>query len=232
MSNFKIFSFADLMCGSHKDEGRRDKNSQQEHSVAQKPQTPRNGVYIQDISGKLWEIKEWDDSVKPNAIAVIDDEAKFLIALREFELRLSDDGKALFRNYMAKISCETAAKADYNGAGNTSNMLKAESDTSYAAGFCNSFTFPNGKPKGYLPSLGQLNLAYHKKHEICDALNKCGGAAMSSDYHWSSTFHYARESYSINCGMHACWMLNWKDGIVKSYYSDSRGYVRPFANLQ
>ena len=228
MSNFNIISLTGLI---QRDSFKADAEPQNGRT-AQEPQTPSNGVYIQDITGKLWKIYNWDGSVKPNAVAVITDTSKFLIALTESSstMQLNSDENGLLDNYMTPTKSLYEATADYDGAGNTAKILKIEPSASYAAGYCNAFAFPDGKTKGFLPSLGQLYLAHQNEESIYAALSKCGGTVMKDGRYWSSTFWgvYFRESRK-------CWVFNWdgglKNGDVNAATLDYRTYVRPFANF-
>ena len=185
------------------------------------------GVYIQDIDGKLWKAEEWDDSTKPNAIAVIGGKAKFLIALKQLPLlmQISSSAYEPLEDYMASLSISRVSREDYDGAVNTASILKIQSNTSYAAGYCNSFTFPDGKTKGFLPSFGQINLAYRNKVAIEAALSKCGGTAMTEDYYWTSTFWGVYDNHRY------CWLLYWSDGNYRCDYLNNAYYVRPFADF-
>lgn len=191
------------------------------------------GVFIQDTNGKLWKTEEWEAakwkySAEPNAVAVIAKEAKFLIALSQQQLMtLSNSFATPFEEYMTGTLDKTKAKSDYDGMMNTESMLLAQPSSDYAAGYCNAFVFPDGKTKGYLPSLGQLYLAYQNKADVDAALAACGGTTMSTEYYWSSTF----------CGYYGtddcrrCWMFDWGDCsiIIRGLYYGSR--VRTFANF-
>lgn len=223
MSNFNIISFTELMqCGN----GHTD-IKQQNNSIKEELPTTSEGVFIQDVNGNLWKTKDWDGSAAPNAIAVIADESKFLIALVQSELQMSIVCQTELDRYMFGTSCRKLAISDYDGVGNTANILKLISSTDYAAGYCNSFTFPNGKTKGYLPSLGQLKLAYKNKGEIEVALNKCGGTAMEqSSPFWSSTFWGVYGSIT-----RSCWLFYWGTGGVSFGPLSVNYYVRPFADL-
>lgn len=189
------------------------------------------GVFIQDTNGKLWEtddweVAKWEYSAEPNAVAVIAKETKFLIALSQHpSIALSSFSVTQFEKYMMTISDRTKAKSDYNGMENTTNMLLAQPSSDYAAGWCNAFTFPDGKTKGYLPSLGQLYLAYQNKAAIDAALSACGETAMSTFGYLSSTF------WGTVCDYRNFWMLDWGDCsiIIHGVYYGSR--VRPFANF-
>ena len=218
MSNFNIISFKGLMQYAN--------TEAQYNSINEAPQLPSNGVYIQDNKGNLWETEDWDGSVKPNAVAVIADEAKFLIALTQAPstTTISSFSTATLDKYMMAALDSDVAKADYNGAGNTANIMKLPQRTDYAANYCSTYILPDGNTKGYLPSLGQLNLAYQNKEAVNAALSKCG-AAMFEDYYWSSTFA------GVNGSGRSCWTLRWNGGIVSYDYVSHYYHVRPFADF-
>ena len=224
MGNFNIISFADLMQRGESNFG----NERTKPHAIRKRQVPSEGVYIQDINGKLWKTEDWNNSAKPNAVAVIAKEDKFLIALVEPLSRMSISlSYTALEKYMATTSSSAEAKADYNGVGNTANILKMMLSTDCAAGYCNAFIFPDGTTKGFLPSIGQLNLAYQNKAAVDAALKKCGGTAMNtSSYYWSSTFR------GMNGNDRFCWTLRWSDGNVDYGYLGNGTYVRPFASFE
>ena len=190
-----------------------------------------DSVYIQDVNGKLWTTEEWDGSAVPNAIAVIADEAKFLIALAQApsEKSLCNVSRAPLEEYMNGFD-RKEAKADYDGAGNTMKIIVVEGSNDFAAGYCDNFIFPDGKTRGYLPSLGQLAIAYRNKAAIAFALRKCGGDAMVTGYYWSSTFYGMVSYYGSNGLYHECWTFDWcgstaTSGVVFAHQ------VRPFADF-
>ena len=224
MGNFNIISFTELMqYGSSN-----VVTAQQNSGITQESQVPSNGVYIQDVSHKLWKIEDWDDSVKPNAIAVISGSIKFLVALaqRSSTMQISSRYYEPIENHMAETSSLIAAKTDYDGVGNATKILQVQPSATYAAGYCDSFVFPDGSTKGYLPSLGQLRLAFQNKTNIDAALSKCGGTAMNtSGYYWSSTF------WGVEGRYRGCWELDWSDGDVRDSGLGNGYYVRPFANF-
>lgn len=132
-----------------------------------------NGVFIEDVNCKLWKAEDWDGSVKSNAIVVIEDESKFRIALGEQGTTSVGGNNCPFESRMSGAKFLTSfAKADSNGSCHTASILKLLPNKSYVAGYCNMFTFPDGKTHGYLPSLGQLTIAYRHKEEIGAALSK------------------------------------------------------------
>ena len=202
--------------------------SQTSRAVSMIYETIKLGVFIQDKSGKLWTTDSWDTSnnSNANAIAVLTSNVKVLVALTDSggTKQIHSSYSGALENYMTAISDTTQAKADYKGAENTANIMKLQSSTSYAAGWCNAFTFPDGKTKGHLPSLGEFWEVYQNKSLVDAALSKCGGTAINTgSYHWCSTF------WGINSSYRYCWILYWSDGSVGYNYLDGSGYVRAFA---
>ena len=204
--------------------------SQTSRAVSMIYETIKLGVFIQDKSGKLWTTDSWDTSnnSNANAIAVLTSNVKVLVALTDSggTKRIHSSYLGALENYMTAISNATQAKADYKGAENTANIMKLQSSTSYAAGWCNTFTFPDGKTKGHLPSLGEFWEVYQNKSLVDAALSKCGGTAINTgSYHWCSTF------WGIGGDLRRCWTLGWSDGDVSILYGvlDRNNYVRAFA---
>ena len=188
-----------------------------------------NGVFIESIDGMLYTSSNWTSGKTANSIVVVSDSARFRMALTypsSFVMQMSTNYYEPLDAYMTAISNQTAARADYDGAENTANILKVQSSTEYAAGYCNAFTFPDGSTKGFLPSLGQLNLVYQNKTAVDVALSKCGGTAMSiNNNYWSSTFYGLDGEYRL------CWYLNLSNGnAFQNYNLTNNFYVRPFAD--
>ena len=203
--------------------------SQTSRAVSMIYETIKLGVFIQDKSGKLWTTDSWDTSnnSNANAIAVLTSNVKVLVALTDSggTKQIHSSYSGALENYMTAITDTTQAKADYKGAENTANIMKLQSSTSYAAGWCNAFTFPDGKTKGHLPSLGEFWEVYQNKSLVDAALSKCGGTAINTgSYHWCSTF------WGINNGSYRnCWVLRWSDGSVSYNNLSINYYVRAFA---
>lgn len=201
--------------------------SQASRAVSMIYETIKLGVFIQDKSGKLWTTDSWNTSnnSNANAIAVLTSNVKVLVALTDSggNKQIHSSYSGALENYMTAISDITQAKADYKGAENTANIMKLQSSTSYAAGWCNAFTFPDGKTKGHLPSLGEFWEVYQNKSLVDAALSKCGGTAINTgSYHWCSTF------WGVNNGR-LCWVLRWSDGRAGGCGLNDGRYVRAFA---
>ena len=193
-----------------------------------------NGVWIETIEHKYYLSDDWDseDNANVNSIAVVTDAHKFRIALQDASsiMQMSAKYTDPWEKYLsgttnAGVSNSTVALTDYSGATNTQLIVtKCQSSTNYAAGWCNAYTFPDGS-KGYLPSLGELNLAYQNKAAVDAALTKCGGTALPSSTYWSSTF------WGLSGSRRSCWFLEWRDGGVNYSRLGSYGYVRAFGAL-
>lgn len=183
------------------------------------------GVFIEATDGTLHQSTEWTGAKTANSIVVKQPTVAFRIALTQSSNTMqihSRDDEALG---MTAISDSSQAKLDMKSAENTANIMKLQSGTGYAAGYCNSFTFPDGKTKGLLPALGWLQTAYDNKAAVDACLAACGATAMdTSNYHWASTF-WGRDSYYFRL----CWVLHWSDGSVYYYGLSSSRRVRPFA---
>lgn len=186
-----------------------------------------NGVFIEASDGMLYTSNEWISSKTPNSIVVLADNIKFRMAVKQPSSTMAiGNATDPLENYMTAISDMTAAKADYKGAENTANIIKVQPSKGYAAGYCSAFTFPDGKTKGFLPSVGQLSVAYYNKADVDAALSKCGGTAIKADeYYRTSTFYGI-----VNGTRRACWIFRWSDGYAfdASILYDSYN-VRPFA---
>ena len=185
------------------------------------------GVFIEATDGTLHQSTEWTGWKPANSIVVRQPTTAFRIALTQssstMKIHSSSDGA--LENYMTAISDSSQAKLDMKSAENTANIMKLQSGTGYAAGYCNSFTFPDGKTKGLLPALGWLQTAYDNKAAVDACLAACGATAMdTSNYHWASTFWGVGSS-----GSRLCWILRWSDGHVDNGHLGSSRRVRPFA---
>ena len=185
------------------------------------------GVFIEATDGTLHQSTEWTGAKTANSIVVRQPTTAFRIALTQssntMKIHSSYDGA--LENYMTAISDSSQAKLDMKSAENTANIMKLQSGTGYAAGYCNSFTFPDGKTKGLLPALGWLQTAYDNKAAVDACLAACGATAMdTSNYHWASTFRGVGSTSS-----RYCWILTWSDGSVSLNNLSYSNRVRPFA---
>lgn len=186
------------------------------------------GVFILGTDGNLYSESEWD---QPNSsavgVAVLTNECKFVIApiaSTEVNNRLTWSKKGAYYNVsgVTTTTSSSVAETDYEGVSNSSAIVsKYKEDTDYAAGWCQNFSFKNGK-KGYLGSCGEWKKAYDNKAKINACMSLIGGTVIRADYpHWTSTQFSSREA----------WSLDWKNRSVghntKNYYF----WMRAFAAL-
>lgn len=199
-------------------------------SSKKKPTPLLNGVYIEATNGELFTSDKWTGSLTPNSIVVIQDEVRFRIALTQSSntMKIHSSSSGALENYMTAISNESLARNDMKSVENTINIMKLQSGTSYAAGYCNSFIFPDGKTKGVLPALGWWQTTYDNIAAVDACLAACGATAMDiSDFYWTSTFYGVDRE-----GVRGCWFLDWLGGRIDYYPLDGSCLVRPFATYR
>ena len=190
------------------------------------------GVYIEDRQGKLYTRDDWSsgNNANANSVVVMTDAHSFRIALDYISssMRMSSNSADPWDTYLSGttnsgITNSTVAKLDYNGATNTKLIVeKCQSSTTYAAGACNAYTFPDGVTKGYLPALGELYLANQNKDAIDYSLSKCGYVSLPPYWHWSSTLYG-----TFNSSVH-CWDLLLDSDRYSTDNLGDTNYVRAF----
>lgn len=182
------------------------------------------GAFVEATDGTLYTASAWASSGKTaNAVVVLTDACKVRMALTETSLQVHSQSDPL-GNYITAIPDEASAKVDYDGEGNTNKFIQyntayGTNTPSYAAPYCKAYTFsyPIGQ-KGCFPSLGQLWTLYLNKTMVDACLSACGGAAMSADWYWSSTYYGQRGTTPYIS--YRPWILLWN-----GYVSDPEGGV-------
>ena len=115
----------------------------------------------------------------------------------------------------------SAAKADYKGVQNSAAIVaKYGNYTSYAAGWCQNFSFNDGK-KGYLGSGGEWQAAYSNKTKINACMSLIGGTNITTNHYWTST------QYS----MYANWGLDQSQRKIDPFSNSAQIWARAFAAL-
>ena len=193
-------------------------------------------VYIAHKNGTLYSTDEWTASGNSN------DDAEGVCVMRAFSGGFiiakedASDSTLAWGGYNKSISgivtdsSSSTAVLDMDGIGNTPKII--EQCAGYtnnsvtgapAAEACAAYTFPSGQT-GYLPALGEWDLAYDHKAAIGSAMTLIGGTEIQSQYYWSST-QYNRAS---------SWNLTWNYGSlnysIKYSYNDVRAFA-PFGYL-
>ena len=188
-----------------------------------------HGVYIQDINGNFWKSKDWDGSVEPNAIALINEDCRFRIALDGNDMMpIHDCNSIAFEEVLTPCKRKEDAMLDCDGAYNTKMLLTMQcNNPDSAVGYCNSYVFPDGVTHGYLPSLGELYSAFINRLEIGMALNACGGRLFAKKFHWSSTLR----GQVFGGEIRSMWTIGWYNEYVDWLTPSCQVAVRPFAPL-
>ena len=190
-------------------------------------------VYIEDKQGKLYQTADWSSGNNENAnsVVLLSDVKRFRIALTSSSRVRMNDSASNSTYWNGKLSNTknsgttdlNIALADYNGEYNTSAILeKCQSATTYAAGLCNAYTFPDGTSKGYLPAEGELKLISINRNMINSALSACGGSQLVTSTYWSSTFYGLSNDYYLG------WAFSMSSGQIIGPI-DENHYVRPCA---
>ena len=193
------------------------------------------GVYIQHVNGALYTESEWTAcgyaNSDANGVAILSETIPaFVIAKTD-----ADSSKLQWGGYNKTITgivtttTKTTALLDYDGIGNTPKII--EQCVGYTSNFvtgapaaeaCAAFTFPSGT-KGYLPALGEWQVANNNKTAVVSAMMLIGGTAISTiDYYWSSTQYDSIRSW---------YMYLSGGGFLDTSNKDYKGYVRAFATL-
>lgn len=195
--------------------------------------TEEVNVYIAHKNGTLYSEEEWTASGNSN------DDAEGVCVMRALSggfviaKENASESKLAWGGYNKTISgivtntSSSTAVLDMDGIGNTPKIIEQLSGYTDSKGTvgapaaeaCAAYLFPSGQT-GYLPALGEWDLAYDHKAAIVSAMTLIGGTAIgSSDGYWSS-------STSSN---YDCWYIGWNDGNISYYYRNSFYYVRAFA---
>lgn len=183
------------------------------------------GVFIQGVSGKLYETDAWSSQETPNGVAVITENCSFVIALENAHTAYCQWGSySTIVSGITTTTTESEAKTDYDGEAQTTTILNELGNTSStydapAAYYCRAYTFPNGK-EGYLGALGEWQAVLDNKEAVESALSKCDGTTFNR-YYWTSTqYNYL---YS--------WYMYLSNEYVTYAGKNKNYYVRAFAAI-
>lgn len=168
---------------------------------SEEPAVAPIGASIYGLDGKFYSVSEWTTAGKSNSdavgVAVSNGEHSFVIHPTAEQADL-----AWSSNYIVEISSvftttdRAAAELDFAGEANTIAILAAVQtgtiEDAPAAQYAAGIMFVNGK-KGYLPSAGELTLAYTVLDDINSCMTAIGGTALSmtNKSYWSSTQYSA-----------------------------------------
>lgn len=199
-------------------------------------------VFIQHIDGNLYTTSQWVNNSfsndLANGVAVVTNEASFVIAKEEFAKVKWQPSSSTFINGVSYINDSVSpGGTDYSSYIPTARtILSGYNDTNLivaitnegAAVKCYNYNFPNGK-RGYLPAIGELLIVSDYINEINDALSMIGGVTFGNTYYFSTTQNsYKTNNYYSNAW--SCWL---KSGSIYPQSKTSVNYIntRPFTTL-
>lgn len=157
------------------------------------------GVYIQDTSGVLWDVDQWDSQVF-NAVAIVGEDHQFIVHDKSYKSNpYSNTTKAI--TGVVTTTNKQIALTDFDGIGNTDKIISQTGNANIAYA-CKTFKFPNGQ-SGYLPSAGETGLLYAYFHEFNVALRSANkeyliGPYMNVSTQYQDGYHWLMGTNNAN----------------------------------
>lgn len=184
-------------------------------------QSTWRGVFIEDTTGKLWRIDEWNGRATFNSVAIISDTHSFGIAPEQYSPMYGFDNTAFGyddlyvytgRTFGRTPYIESNAYTEFDGEKNTDRIISLGGlGAHYAAPIARAYTFQNGM-KGYLMAAGEYKMIKDNLYYINQAMEKVGGTVIKlnpnyeADFDagaglWTSTLIDYKEIYSGSVAM-------------------------------
>lgn len=176
---------------------------------------PQNVIYIYTTEGLYFSAARWEkladkDAFSPEGVAIITDEAKFLLAPERDAGFWGNSYIGPHDQYISLlpdipwIKDRDEAAKDFDGRKNTEALIRAYEDgrlnQANAARFCYYYE-PDEPGKWYLPAAGQMNLVTEHVAEIQKCLELIGGQKFIYEY---MDYHYAS---STGCDNLSIWCM-------------------------
>ena len=176
---------------------------------------PQNGIYIYTTEGLYFSAARWEKladkgAFSPEGVAIITDEAKFLLAPERDAGFWGNSYIGPHDQYISLlpdipwIKDRDEAAKDFDGRKNTEALIRAYEDgrlnQANAARFCYYYE-PDEPGKWYLPAAGQMNLVTEHVAEIQKCLELIGGQKFIYEY---MDYHYAS---STGCDNLSIWCM-------------------------
>lgn len=192
------------------------------------------GAYILGSDGNLYIKDDWDNhssEVEAEGVAVVTPESQFVIATEEEKTEFCT--KLEVTDNIVTTSVISEAILDYKGKYNTKQYIAQYGlDNCPATEICRNYIA--NRNVGYIPSLGQLYLAWTMKSEISSLMSLIGGQAIGSTLLSSGSSYYSLWSSTQHSNV-ASWALYWdSDNLNYSSYIQKNldsAVVRPVADL-
>lgn len=177
------------------------------------------GVSIQHIDGSYYTTEQWTaegfSNDEANGVAVLTEQTMFVIAKQNVTANVwSHDSSKLIEG-VSTFSSKSDAVKDMAGYDNTLHIATG------AASYCMNYNFPNGK-KGYLPSLGEMQIMFSYEQEVNAAMSLIGGDEIIDDTYWSSTQSSASYAWAIKGAFST---------EYDTYHKGTLRCVRPFTSI-
>ena len=176
---------------------------------------PQNGIYIYTTEGLYFSAARWEkladkDAFSPEGVAIIADEAKFLLAPERGAGFWGNSFIGPHDQYISLlpdipwIKDRDEAAKDFDGCKNTEALIRAYEDgrlnQANAARFCYYYE-PDEPGKWYLPAAGQMNLVTEHIEEIQKCLKLIGVQQFTYEY---MDYYYAS---STGCDNLSIWCM-------------------------
>lgn len=125
----------------------------------------KTGTYIEDTQGVLYTVEDWGKvkaNKTPNSVVRIlsleNTESNFRIALTSESLPFFDHEitKEEINDHYSRHGSGAFGTNTISSRKNTELLLELSNSNECVIGYCNSYTFPDGKTKGCVPSSGAL----------------------------------------------------------------------------
>ena len=186
---------------------------------------PQNGIYIYTTEGLYFSAARWEkladkDAFSPEGVAIITDEAKFLLAPERDAGFWGNSYIGPHDQYISLlpdipwIKDRDEAAKDFDGRKNTEALIRAYEDgrlnQANAARFCYYYE-PDEPGKWYLPAAGQMNLVTEHVAEIQKCLELIGGQKFIYEY---MDYHYAS---STGCDNLSIWCMCFFTSTVPAF---------------
>lgn len=155
------------------------------------------GVSIQHIDGSYYTTEQWTaegfSNDEANGVAVLTEQTMFVIAKQNIKSNVWSYDYSNVMEGVSTFSSKSDAIKDMAGYDNTLHITMGG-----AASDCKDYNFPNGK-KGYLPSLGEMQIMFSYEQEVNAAMSLIGGdKIIDNDTYWSSTQNSAKLAWGID----------------------------------
>lgn len=177
------------------------------------------GVSIQHIDGSYYTTEQWTaegfSNDEANGVAVLTEQTMFVIAKQNIKSNVWSYDYSKLIEGVSTFSSKSDAVKDMAGYDNTLHIASG------AASYCMNYNFPNGK-KGYLPSLGEMQIMFSYKQEVNAAMSLIGGDEIIDGIYWSSTQSSADSAWGIE-GAYST--------EYETYYKGTLRPSRPFTSI-